>query len=250
MTLKQKISGTKKVLGSFIPAPSPELVEIASYSGFDFVVIDAEHGPLGPAEVTHMIRAAQASDISVLVRVPLATKDYILRSLDAGANGIVIPQIETKEQAIQAVRECKYPPEGVRGAAFYARAHGFTRDAGWSALERSNRNVVVGLMIESPKGMENLADILEVPGIDFILYGPSDMSVWLGKSDDGVAALQRCYKEVISKSSQSSVPVGIPAPSSEQARSHFQAGYRIVVAGLLPMLLGQATRFVSETLQD
>jgi len=125
---RQRLLSGEKLLGAFCPAPSPELIEVAAFAGFDFTVIDAEHGPITIADVVHMVRAGHSADVPVMVRVPEYSADFIMRSLDAGADGIMVPQVETAEEVQRLFAAMHYPPAGVRGLAFYARAHHFMPD--------------------------------------------------------------------------------------------------------------------------
>lgn len=245
-SLKARMRAGEFLLGAFIPAACAELVDIASYTGFDFVALDTEHGPMGPGEIAQLIRAAEAGNLPVLVRVPLPTKDHILRALDSGATGIIVPQIESAEAARECVMQTQYPPVGNRGSAFYARTHRFTQYSGWDALDRANENVITGVMIESLPGLANADAICAVPGVDFILYGAGDMHVAIGRGAHYEAECKNAYDKVLAATRAAGLPIGIPAPSAEAARQHAQAGFQIVVTGLLPMLLNAATKFTRE----
>ena len=131
--LKARMRDRQALTGAFVPAPSPELVEIAAHAGYDFVVLDAEHGP-GFRRHHHMIRAAQAVGVPVLVRVPTASKEFIGRVLDSGADGILVPQVSSVEEARAAVSQALYPPAGTRRCV-RARAYGYTRH--WKRLGRA-----------------------------------------------------------------------------------------------------------------
>jgi len=248
-TLKARMSRGDSLLGAFVPVPSPELVEIVAYSGFDFVVVDAEHGSLGPNEIVQMIRAAQAASLAVLVRVPHASKDHVLRALDSGADGVIIPQVDTETEALAAVAQCKYPPQGCRGAAFYTRAHRFTRDSGWNSLIRANQETIVAVIVESPQAMENLTAISQVSGVDFVIYGQSDMSVCIGEGAHNAIEMNKAYKKITSLIAVNKLCAGVSASDVQTARKHLAAGFQIVVTGLLPMLLAQAGTFVAEARQ-
>jgi len=248
-TLKARITQGEPLVGAFVPVPSPELVEIAAFSDFDFVVIDAEHGPIGPHDAVHMIRAAQAASLAVLLRVPLASKDHVLRALDCGVDGVIIPQVDTEADALAAVAECKYPPQGSRGAAFYTRAHRFTRDSGWDCLARANQDTVVAVIAESPLALENLHAIACVPGVDFVLYGQSDMSVCVGAGEHHATTMNQAYRTITDLITADKLRAGISAADAPSAREHLAAGFQIVVTGLLPMLLKQARGFISTVRQ-
>lgn len=241
-TLKTRLRGKQRLTGAFVPAPSPEIVEIAAYAGYDFVVLDAEHGPLDLADIRHMIRAAQAAGIPVMVRVPTASKDFIGRALDSGADGILVPQVSSVEEARSAVAQALYPPQGVRGAAFYARTYEYTRQSGWEALDREQGEVVVGVMLETPQAIEQARAISETPGIDFVLLGAGDLSVALGRSDSSRAQLAAAVETVGILARESRVPFGASAVDPETAVPYLRAGFQVIVVGLLPLLLRCATQ--------
>ncbi len=244
--LRARLKRREALLAAFIPAPSPELVEIAAYSEFDFVVIDAEHGSMGPGEITHMIRAAQAAHLPSIVRVPLCTKDYVLRSLDAGAQGVLVPQVDTLEDAQAAVAETHYPPQGRRGAAFYSRQHRYTRDSGWQVLQDANDSVVTGVMIESAAGVENVEAISRLEGIDLILFGSSDLSVCLGNGPDNAEAVRQARQRVGAAAQRAGLSAGCSISLPEEAKRQRDAGYNLLVTGLLPLLLRQASSFTGQ----
>lgn len=239
--LKARLQDGRPLTGAFVPAPSPELVEIAAHAGYDFVVLDAEHGPLDFADIRHMIRAAQAVGVPVLVRVPTASKDFIGRALDSGADGILVPQVSSAEDARAAVAQALYPPEGVRGAAYYARAYGYTRRSGWDALDRIQDNVVVGVMLETPQAIEQARAISETPGVDFVLLGTGDLGVALGRGERHTDELASAVGQVAALARGSDMPFGASATDRASASPYLASGFRIIVVGLLPLLLRSAT---------
>ncbi|MDF2958839.1 MAG: siderophore biosynthesis protein SbnG [Paenibacillus sp.] len=155
--------------------PSPVVVEMVGCAGFDFIIIDTEHVQVNPETLEHMIRAAEAVELTALVRVSEAHPKEILRALDAGAMGIVVPHVETGEQAEQIVRACKYGPVGNRSLNS-GRAGMFGRDDLGEYIRRANEEIMVVAMIESRKGVEEASQILSVPGIDMVLEGAADLS--------------------------------------------------------------------------
>lgn len=244
---RKRVKARDPMLGAFCPAPSPELIEVAAFAGFDFTVIDAEHGPITISDIVHMVRAGHGAGIAVMVRVPEATTDFVLRSLDAGADGIIVPQIETAEQAAAAVARMHYPPNGNRGLAFYTRAHRFMKDTGPAAMRAADERVVTGALIETPLGVDNAEAIAATPGIDLMLMGPSDLAANIGFGPD----TERKVEEAVTKVSQAGIRHGvstsIAAQSTDAAVAYAQRGYSIVVTGLLPPLLRVSTEFVNKS---
>jgi 4-hydroxy-2-oxoheptanedioate aldolase len=166
--------------GVLIGIPSPALVEMAGLANFDFVLIDNEHGPAGVETTEHLIRAARAVGVPPVVRVSGPNQQEILRTLDLGAAGVQVPQVNTAEQAKFVVEAAKYPPMGSRGAAFMTRAAGFGFLGGRAHLEASNQQTVVITHVETVEAVQNLDAMLAVKGIDVIFIGPTDLSVSMG----------------------------------------------------------------------
>ncbi|CAA9283696.1 MAG: 2,4-dihydroxyhept-2-ene-1,7-dioic acid aldolase [uncultured Chloroflexia bacterium] len=169
-----------QMLGLFAGIPSPAMIEMAAFAGFDFVVIDNEHGPASIETTEHLIRAARSAGIVPIVRVSRADPAEILRSLDIGASGIQVPQINEAAQARLVVTAAKYPPAGNRGAAFSTRAAGWGFQGGAAHLERSNAQTLVITHIETVDAVRNLDEMLSVSGVDVLFIGPTDLSVSMG----------------------------------------------------------------------
>jgi 4-hydroxy-2-oxoheptanedioate aldolase len=149
------------------------------YAGYDFVILDMEHVGVNPQTLENLIRAAECSGVTPLVRVPAVHPDTILRVLDAGAMGIVVPRVQNGEQAAQAVRASRYHPQGERGISG-GRTTGFGSLDLQAYMTLANCEIMVVAMIEDSAGVENIDAIVAVPGIDMILEGAIDLSQSLG----------------------------------------------------------------------
>jgi 4-hydroxy-2-oxoheptanedioate aldolase len=166
--------------GTWVQIGSPEVVEAAGYQGYDFVIIDMEHGQFGFDTVPSMVRAAEAAGVTPVVRVPGVEETLILKVLDTGAMGVLVPGISTKAQAEKAVRAAKYGPLGIRGACPWTRATEYNV-ADWAAhVKWSNEETMAWLLVEGKEGADNFDEILTVPNIDAIMMGPFDLSQSLG----------------------------------------------------------------------
>ena len=175
--LPDLLRGSRALLGMFVGIPSPSLVEMCGHAGVDFVIVDNEHGPAGIESTEHMLRAARGSGVIPVVRT---LEPDILRVLDIGASAIQVPQVHTAEQARRIVAAAKYPPVGIRGAAFSTRAAGFGFFGGERHIADSNAGTSVIVMTETREALGNLDAILAVPGIDAVFFGPNDLSFSLG----------------------------------------------------------------------
>jgi 4-hydroxy-2-oxoheptanedioate aldolase len=207
--LKKKLENKSNIIGPFMKLPSPAVVEIAALAGFDFVIIDCEHGPLNMLEAENMIRAAHLSNMSAVIRVGENNPNMISRALDIGADAVQIPQISTKEDAINAVKSSKFSPLGERGVCKYVRAAGYSSMDKSEYFKYANENTLVIIHIEGLEGIENLDQILEVEGIDVIFIGPYDLSQSLGiPGDVNNIKVEEKMREVVNKASAKGKIVG------------------------------------------
>jgi len=193
-TLKHKLLSKQLSLGSWLTIPHQSIVEILGTAGFDWLTLDIEHAAIGIEGVINMIGHIQGNGMQALVRVSKNEEVVIKRVLDAGADGVIVPMIKNKEEAIEAVGYVKYPPLGKRGVGLNrAQKYGtaFTSYQEWVKNE-----VVIIAQIEHIEAVNNLEDILSVPGIDGIIVGPYDLSASMGypgeyDRDDVKEALSR-----------------------------------------------------------
>lgn len=173
--LKEKLQKGQVVIGTFVGLGHPDVTESLSRLGFDWLVIDGEHAPLGFETMQRMMQAMNGTNCTPLVRPQWNDMVIIKRVLDIGAHGVLVPWVNTKEEAEYAVRACKYPPEGLRGYG-PRRAALFDPDY----LKTANDEILVVAQIETQKAISNLDDILSVKGIDACYIGPLDLSLSFG----------------------------------------------------------------------
>lgn len=181
--LKRALAEGKTVFGLLNSIPSPLVVEMIGYAGFDFVILDMEHVCLNPETLENMVRAAECAGITPLVRVPIAAPDVILRALDCGAQGVVVPHVQSGAEAAQAVAASRYAPLGTRGISG-GRTTGFGTTDLATYLARANSEIMVVAMIEDRAGVDALDAILAVVGIDLVLEGAIDLSQSYGVPGD------------------------------------------------------------------
>ena len=177
--LKEKLREGRVCFGTFIRL-GPAAVEILGQAGWDFVVIDMEHGVFDFTHVEHMVRAARCAGITSLVRVPEPTPSYIMRVIDAGAEGVQIPQVDSAQTAGLVSQAARYFPEGKRGLCSYVRAAGYSAIPPDVHIATSNDEVLTVVHIEGEAAASQIKDIVETPGIDVIFLGPWDLSQSLG----------------------------------------------------------------------
>ena len=234
--LKEKLKAGQVVLGSFLFTPSPTVMEIFGYSGFDFAIIDTEHAPLGPLDTVgfeNVVRAAEVSGITPLVRIPERSRVFTQKVLDAGAMGIVVPMIQSKEEVEQAVQDTKYPPEGQRGGCYLTRPTGFTSGFTPDYWADANRNTMVVPMIETKKAVENLDEILSVKGIDFLFFGTRDYSLCLGYPTPDNEPTREAIRRVneICKSRGTLLARFLYPPYEKTVKQAISEGFQVLVVG-------------------
>lgn len=172
------------VVGLLVKMPAPATVEAAGLAGLDFVVIDCEHGPGDTVELEHHLRAADARSISALVRVSDVAPAEILRALDAGATGIIVPHVSSTAHAEAAVAAARYPPAGRRGFALSTRAACYGFAGTQEHLERASRDVLVLLQLEDAEVHGREQEILAVAGVDGVVLGLADLALSVGRPGD------------------------------------------------------------------
>src|SRR5262245_33103135 len=176
--LKEKLARHQATLGLWVTFESPSITEIAAELGYDWVVIDAEHGHLDFKEVLDHIRAVRNSSTTPLVRIQEIEQGLIKRMLDIGAAGLLVPQITCASEVEQAVRFAKYPPQGIRGVGGERATHWGMQLADYTRV--ANDEVMVIPLIETVAAGESIDAILAVPGVDAIYFGPADYSASAG----------------------------------------------------------------------
>lgn len=178
--LKARLAAGETLYGMFIMLPSPSVVEMVGYAGFDYVILDAEHGAAGSETLENQLRAAEAAGIPALVRICGQTPAEVLHALDAGACGIVVPHVLDAQQAGELVKAAHYPPKGRRGLATTARAgrHGMVTLA--EHLETAAAEILVIPQVEDAQAVAQAGAIAAVDGVDGVFVGPADLSLSMG----------------------------------------------------------------------
>lgn len=177
--LKKKLKEGQVCFGTFIRL-GPAAVEIVGHAGWDFVVLDMEHGVFDFTNVEHMIRAARCAGITSLVRVAEPSPSHIMRAVDAGAEGVQVPQVDSPERALIVSQAARYFPEGQRGLCSFVRAANYSAIPPEEHIPSSNEEILTVIHIEGKQAVEEIEAIVETPGIDVIFLGPWDLSQSLG----------------------------------------------------------------------
>jgi 4-hydroxy-2-oxoheptanedioate aldolase len=248
--MRERLAAGRTVAGPIVNFNSPWFVDICAAVGFDFVIVDCEHGPMSPGEIEPMLRAAEAGGISALVRVPANDPSLILRFLDIGAAGIMVPHIDRQSDASIAVKAARYPPMGERGIAGTTRAAGYTLGlplADYAA--KANDGILVMAMVETSAAVDNVEEIAATPGVDIIALGPNDLAASMGligqvTHPDVNASMDR----VIATAKANGRWVSTTANTPEQARAAVARGVNILIASPA-VLLAQSAKSLLDAVE-
>ncbi len=246
-SFRQRLRKGERLIGPMVCLGSPEIVEILCGAGFDWLFLDAEHSPMSPLILQHMIMAAR--DVPCVVRLPNHDEQWLKSALDCGAAGVIVPQVNTADQARALVRYAKYAPDGQRGVGV-ARAHGYGRGFA-DYIGRANEDTAVIVQAEHIDAVKNIDAITSVPGIDAIFVGPYDLSASMGKSGqvadpEVVAAIDKVAKTALAKN----VRMGIFGVSADAVKPQLAHGFTLMAVGVDTMLLGQAARGLCEAMKS
>ncbi len=229
-SLKARMRAGTPANGFWVELFSPAAAEVMAAAGYDCAMIDLEHGAADLADAVAVMRAMQASGCTPLVRVPDNDAAWVKRVLDAGAEGVMIPAVNTAEEAEAAVAACHYPPRGIRGmAAPIVRAAGYGRD--WRGyVEKIGREVLAICQVETRQALDNAAEIAAVDGLDMIFIGPFDLSAslgYMGEPDHPDVRAAIAAVEAIAKA-EGCLLGAIPTPE-RTPKQLYEAGYDLVL---------------------
>lgn len=239
--LKQRLHNGETVIGSFVATGSPDVVEIMALAGFDFAVFDTEHGPMSIESTQHLIRAAQCRGMTPITRVTNAERTTLLRSLDVGAYGVQIPQVDNRQTAQSIVRSIKYAPLGERGVAVPRAAdYGLVSPNALAYFDKANEETLTVIQCESKASLENIEDIVQVPGIDVVFIGPFDLSSSLGiRGQMNHPMMVEALSHVLKTAREAGIAAGVYASSGEQAKTLSEKGFQYITISFDTILLAK-----------
>ena len=219
------------MLATFSIVPSVEVVQLIALAGFEAVILDTEHGPYGVEHLVSLIAAAHARQMYAIVRVRENSAGWIGGALDAGADGILVPQVASRREAEEAVAAARFAPLGRRGANPWVTAAGYSGDPGWFAA--ANEAVAVIVMIEGTEGVAAAAEIVDTPHLDGVFLGPVDLSHALGVPGEiGHPSVVAKIEDVVALGRARGVSTAVFAPTPAGARSWLDRGAGLVALGV------------------
>lgn len=226
---KRAILDKTVILGTMLSeVTTPNIVRIFDVCSFQFMIIDCEHGYFDLSQVASLVAVGRGVQLPILVRIPSIEREHINKVLDLGANGIVIPMVNTEEDALQAVQLAKYPPWGKRGISTRRPHSNYHIDDLPSFLNEANDEIVLFAQIETLEGVNNADRIAGVKGIDALIIGPSDLACDLGVPGDfNNPILSDSIERVIQSANQNNIPSGIIASNTTFLRKWKTAGMTV-----------------------
>ena len=220
----------QQTIGCWLSLGNAYSAEAMAKMGFDWVCVDLQHGLLDYQDLTYMLPAISNSDATPLVRVPWNEPYEIMKALDAGAYGVIVPMVNTRQEAERAVAACRYPPDGNRSfgpirAALY----------GWRGYAaQANEHIACIAMIETVDGIANLEEIVSTPGLDGVYIGPSDLALALGlppSGDNDIPEHAKTVKTILDACKAHGVAAGIHTSSLEYTQRYLNAGFNFITLG-------------------
>jgi len=247
--VKAALREGKPQVGTWLSLGNMMATRVMARAGYPWLTVDMEHSPIDWGEAGNLFGAIADAGCVPLARVPRGDHDHIKRVLDAGAFGIVVPMVNTVEQAREAIAAAKYPPTGTRSLGGTLHALNFDATPG-DYFKAANDEILVVLQTESPEGVENAEAIYSLPGVDAIFVGPNDLTAQM-RGPDGVdpspAELEAMLQRVLAAGKKVGTPVGLHVQSTEAVKQRIAEGWQFIALGSeLKMMVNHAQQWVRE----
>ena len=235
ISLKEQLFSSDRMIGTFIKTPNYQIVEIVTSCNLSFVALDAEHAPFSKSDLDTCILAARANDTPVIVRVPTSNEEDVLSVLDMGANGVLFPHINCKQDAITAVNASKYKSEdfemGRRGFSNSSRSGNYGSFTIDKMIEVSNKNISVLCQIEEIQAVDNIDEITEVRGIDCLFIGRADLAVSMGCNSITDSIVENAIDIVVKSAKRNGIPLGMYLPDNNDLEKWISKGFSLFIVG-------------------
>jgi 4-hydroxy-2-oxoheptanedioate aldolase len=226
--IRKRVLNGESLIGTFLNLGSPAVAEIAGHTGFDWVLIDMEHGAGDENALHSQLLALSASQTAPIVRVASNNPVLFKRALDLGAAGIMIPWVNSAAEAEAAVSAMRYPPLGIRGVSSSVRAAGYGRDAK-SYFQLANENLLTVVQIETKQAVDQAFEIAAVDGVDVLFIGPADLTASLGiPSQLDHPEFQAACDKILAACKKSGKKAGILLKDPARAQKALAAGFRFL----------------------
>ncbi|RCL41965.1 MAG: aldolase [Gammaproteobacteria bacterium] len=235
ISLKEQLFSSDRMIGTFIKTPNYQVVEIVTSCNLSFIALDAEHAPFSKSDLDTCILAARANDTPVIVRVPTSNEEDVLSVLDMGANGVLFPHINCKQDAIAAINASKYKSKdfemGRRGFSNSSRSGNYGSFTIDEMIEASNKNVSVLCQIEEIQAVDNIDEITEVSGIDCLFIGRADLAVSMGCNNINDSSVENAIDIVVKSAKRNGIPLGMYLPDNNDLEKWIRKGFSLFIVG-------------------
>ncbi len=249
--LKAKLARGKAVWGTFVfEYGSPAVPRIMKAAGWDYILIDTEHASFGMETVGNLLHVSAAASLPAVVRVPEAQRSLLCRPLDAGALGVMVPRVESRNQAEQIVKYTRYFPAGDRGVALGTAHNAYQIVNGKQFIREANAELLIIVQIETQRGMDHLDDILSVPGLSVAYLGPHDLSTSMGRPGEvGHPRVVKAISAFLRGCKRHGVIPGIWVDSIRDGQAWVRRGARFMTYGADFSMVMERSKMVLEALR-
>ena len=246
--MKQLFENDGVALGMMLSGVSnPAAATMLSSAGMDYLILDMEHGPFDWSDMAAMVGTARGAGIQPIVRIPEIRRETVLKPLDAGAAGLLVPMVDTVEQAEEIVRHAKYAPLGQRGTALRRGHSDYRKNPPVEYMARANDETTIAIQIESREALKNAEALAAVDGVDALFVGPFDLSVDMGLTGQAThPQMREAYQTVLAAAKASGKVAGIHLFDLDLAKSLIAEGYQMVsVSSDIDIIVDQSAANVS-----
>lgn len=228
-SFKERIKNLDTVIGTWVISPSVHSLNAICVSGLDFVILDQEHGAISNNDLLSLINTCKANNVSCLVRPASIDKDSIQHALDQGADGVQVPNIDNKDDALKVINFSKYPPIGNRGySPFVPSSRYLNNGTSWNA--QMNKDLITGINVEGDEAIQNIEEILQLENLDIIFVGLFDLSKAMGIPGDVFnKKVKLKLKDVIEKTKKKNISIGTIATSKDHINELISLGVNFIV---------------------
>ena len=233
MDLKQKVTGSIQMRGAMIfEFFSPGIPIILKNAGCEFVIFDMEHGGLSLEQFKTLSIISNSNKISPFIRIPEINYNYIARALDLGASGVMVPMVNTPDDAIKIVSSSKYPPQGKRGAGFGFAHDNYFNQNPLSYIEKANNSLINIIQIETKQGLENVKEIASIDGVDCLWVGHFDLTNFLGIPGDFSSTIYLdAINEIVFAANTYKKSLGIMVNNKQELETYSKLGFNMIAVG-------------------
>ena len=233
MDLKQKVTASTQIRGAMVfEFFSPGIPIILKNAGCEFVIFDMEHGGLSLEQFKTLSIISNSNKIAPFIRIPEIQYNYIARALDLGASGVMVPMVNTPDEAIKIVRSSKYPPQGKRGAGFGFAHDNYINQSPLSYIEKANNSLINIIQIETKQCLENVKEIASVDGVDCLWVGHFDLTNFLGIPGDFSSTIYLdAINEIVFAANTYKKSLGIMVNNKQELETYSKLGFNMIAVG-------------------